>query len=149
MAKLKNVTITVRDVDKAKQFFLDMGMKEDLDWKVPPDTEPGSEEPTGIRRLCMLKDDYGTGVELCEFDKEYPYTKGVGLSFQVENLEREWDALKDKPAAKGLIYPGQFPMEEFKRTFNATGDFFVVSIDLGRIDGQEQVIEVLTHEEPG
>ncbi len=143
MTKLKNVTLTVKDVDEAKKFFLDLGMKVDVDWTVPPETEPGTEEPTGIRRLCMLKDDHGFGVELCEFDKEYPYNKGVGLTFQVENLEDEWDALKDKPGVKQVVYPGQFPMEEFTRTFGLPGAFFVVDVDLGRIDGETQVVEVL------
>lgn len=147
MAKISNIIIAVKDVDRAKRFFLDLGMKEKgTDWTVPPGTEPGSESLPGLRRVCMLVDDDGFGIEIAEFHDVYPYAKGTPIIFEVQNTRRAYDACKTRPGVREVAAPGAFSMDDLASAQDTGGSWGMVSVDLGRTDGEEQVIEFCHHE---
>ncbi|MBW1750486.1 MAG: hypothetical protein JRJ37_07295 [Deltaproteobacteria bacterium] len=147
MAKVTNIIIAVKDVDKAKQYFLDMGMKvKGTDWTVPPGTEPGHESLPGLRRVCMLVDDDGFGIEIAQFDDVYPYAKGTPIVFEVDNTREAYDAFKNKDGVREVAAPGSFGMEDLANAQNTSGSWGMVAVDLGRTDGEEIVVEFCHHE---
>lgn len=147
MAKVTNIILSVKNVERAKQFFLELGMKvKGTDWSVPPDTKPGHESLPGLRRVCMMVDDDGFGVELGEFQDVYPYAKGIPIVFEVDNTQTSYDAVKNKPGVREIAAPGAFGMEDLAGAQNTSGSWGMVSVDLGKTNGEEQVIEFCHHE---
>ena len=142
MLKLHHVVIPVKDVGKAKKFFLDLGLKVVVEGRTPPEVKAASEDLPD--EICFLVDDNGVGIDLVSYDKECPYGGGLAIAYEVDNLRQRWDSFKDKPEIRYVCSPAAYNEEACKVMNIKGGAFAFISAMLGRIsnDGEEQPVEL-------
>lgn len=142
MVKLHHVVIPTKDINRAKKFFQDLGLKVIIEGRTPPAIKAVSENLPD--EMCFLADDSGVGIDLVSYDKECPYGGGVAIAFEIDNLQQRWDSFKDKPEIRYVFPPAAYNEEACKAMHIEGGTFAFISAMLGRIssDGEEQPIEL-------
>ena len=115
-------------------------------------TESGARKPD---RILHLLDDFGTFVDIVFYeDRPVSFAKGIGsgkgfaLAFQVPDIKKTWDKLKDYPV-KPINDPIHY-RDKSEPLFLAgaepwMGEYLAFcAVNIGRVseDGEEQVIEL-------
>lgn len=149
MVQMSHVLLAVKDFEKAKAFLLHLGFKPVVEAtmrdKPSPEILAGRQvaEPD---QVCVLQDDRGFTMDLTlwyETMRRF-YGQSDLVCMRVKNLDEMWASLEGFPGVKRLSPPSTVSKEMCQQiNILVPGRFAMISVDMDREDGKEQLIELI------
>ncbi|MBI4320903.1 MAG: hypothetical protein HY675_20615 [Chloroflexi bacterium] len=149
MVRTSHVLLAVTDFKKATEFFQHLGYEKFtsavMREKPSPEIQAGRQvaEPD---QVSVLVDERGFVIDLTlwyDTMRRY-FGRSDAITIRVENLDAVWASLESFPGVRRLSPPSKVSAEMMKAIDKIDpGRFAIISVDLDREDGEEQLIELI------
>jgi hypothetical protein len=150
MANISHVLLALKDFKKANDFFLHMGLTHFTSATMRDKPSPeilAGRQPAEPDRVHVMVDSRGFCMDLTIWYETMRRFYGSSDLFcmRVAKLDQVWASLKTFPGVRLLSPPSTVSQEMVKAIGDnlKPGRFAMISVDLDREDGKEQLIELI------
>lgn len=149
MIHTSHVLLALKDFKKAEEFFRHLGYRHvvsaTMREKPCPEILAGQQAPEPDQ-VCVLADERGFSIDLSIWYETMQKFFGRSdlICISVDNLDAVWASLDDLPGVTRLVPPSPVSQEmQDAIEILEPGRFSIISVDLDREDGNEQLIELI------
>lgn len=149
MARTSHVLLALTNFEKAKNFFSHMGYQHEVSATMreePSEEIRAGRQPAEPDQICVMADERGFSMDLTiwyDTMKKY-FGRSDLVCLSVDDLDAVWASLDGFPGVRLLSPPSKVSSEMEAAIDNLQpGRFAMISVDLDREDGNEQLIELI------